>query len=90
MHAASGRLANAKGFDETEPIYAQRLPWFVRADARASYAFDTSFAAMTVYVEWLNVTLAREPIDARCFFGRCEQVYAPAVFVPNLGVRAEL
>ncbi|MDW8363700.1 MAG: TonB-dependent receptor [Myxococcales bacterium] len=87
--AQSGRMANAKGFDRTVPIYAQRLPWFGRIDARLSWHLRWGPADVSVYAEWLNVLLAREPIDARCFFGHCEQVYAPTVAVPNAGLRAQ-
>ncbi|MDH5672519.1 MAG: TonB-dependent receptor [Myxococcales bacterium] len=88
LHARSGRPFNR--FDVgTSPTYELRLPPFVRLDARLGYNFSTDFAQMHAYVEWLNVTLARERLGAECFFGSCQVQTAPPIYFPNLGVRAE-
>jgi hypothetical protein len=45
---------------------------------------------MLAYLEWLNITAAREYLDADCFFGQCTAQSAPPLSLPNLGIRAEL
>jgi hypothetical protein len=85
MQARSGRL-----IEQLNPRYAQRLPWFVRADARVGYMWKGRFANMLAYLEWLNITAAREYLDADCFFGQCTAQSAPPLSLPNLGIRAEL
>jgi hypothetical protein len=83
--ARSGRL-----IEQLNPRYEQRLPWFVRADARIGYAWDGRLGPMLAYIEWLNVGIAREYLDADCFFGQCTAQSAPPLALPNLGIRAEL
>jgi outer membrane receptor protein involved in Fe transport len=95
----SGKVASHTFVRLSRIYYEQRLPGFFRADAELAYAFDTSFGAMRVALEWLNLTLAREAIEISCDDGisvgknplsatPCPVRYAPALFFPNLGVRA--
>jgi hypothetical protein len=83
MQARSGRLVQ-----QLNPRYEQRLPWFVRADVRIGYAWQGRWANMLAYVEWLNLLVRREYLDADCVFGQCRAVTAPPVSIPNIGVRA--
>jgi hypothetical protein len=89
--------------DATDVIYfryERRLPAFFRADAQLIYAWTNSWAKMRVSLEWMNLTLSREAIDVSCdqyisasgVMGPldCGIEYAPAIFFPNLGIRAEL
>jgi hypothetical protein len=91
-----GRLSLRSGrpftqFDaNAKPIYELRLPGFVRVDARFGYTWGTSWGAMQAYVEWLNLTISKEALGAECFYGACRLQYAPAIFFPNAGVRAQL
>ena len=84
LHARSGRVV-----EQLNPQYEQRLPWFVRADVRIGYAWQSRFAAMTTYIEWLNVAARPEYLDADCLLGRCTATKAPPISLPNVGVRAE-
>lgn len=79
----------------------RRLPAFFRADAQLIYAWSNSWSRMRISLEWMNLTLSKEAIDLNCtddYFGgitspadvKCEIDYAPAIFFPNLGIRAEL
>ncbi len=85
MQARSGRL-----IEQLNPRYSQRLPWFVRGDARVGYRWKGRYANMLAYVEWLNISLAREYLDADCFVGQCTANAGPLLSIPNLGIRAEL
>jgi hypothetical protein len=89
LHAHSNRPFNQFDLGRQDPTYAIRLPWFMRADARVGYAWLTSWGAMLVYAEWLNLTLAQEALGAECLYGTCTKQTAPAVFIPNLGARAQ-
>ncbi len=89
VHVRSGRPFNQFDLGDTDPTYAVRLPWFLRADARVGYRWTTGWGAMLVYAEWLNLTLAAEELGAECLYGTCTAQTAPAIFLPNLGVRAE-
>jgi hypothetical protein len=82
--ARSGRL-----IEQLNPAYAQRLPWFVRLDMRLGYAWRGRFADMLAYVEWLNMLVRKEYLDADCLLGQCRASAAPVLSIPNLGVRAE-
>jgi hypothetical protein len=84
MQARSGRVV-----EQLNPAYTQRLPWFVRIDARIGYSWRGRFAAMTTYFEWLNVAMRKEYLDADCLLGFCRAKAAPVITLPNLGVRAE-
>jgi hypothetical protein len=82
-------------------VREQRLPGFFRADAQVIYAWTNSWSRMRVSLEWMNLTLSEEalqlncdePYDAMGFptGGEpvCEVEYAPAIFFPNIGIRAE-
>jgi hypothetical protein len=80
--------------------YERRLPAFFRADAQLIYAWTNSWAKMRVSLEWMNLTLSREALDVTCnehssVNGMSTQTdcgieYAPAIFFPSLGLRAEL
>jgi len=84
LHARSGRVV-----EQLNPQYEQRLPWFVRADVRIGYAWQSRYALMTTYIEWLNVAARPEYLDADCLLGRCTATKAPPISLPNLGIRAE-
>jgi hypothetical protein len=84
----SGRPFNQ--FDASaEPIYTLQLPGFVRVDARVGYGWATSWGAMQVYLEWLNLTLTSEALGAECFYGACSVQRAPVIYFPNAGLRAQ-
>jgi hypothetical protein len=96
----SGKLASHTFVREQQIRYEQRLPDFFRADAEVAYGWRTGWGKMRVGLEWLNVTLAREATDLECHDGiqtgknplratPCQVHYAPAIFFPNLGVRAQ-
>jgi len=89
--------------DATDVVYfryERRLPAFFRADAQLIYAWTNSWAKMRVSLEWMNLTLSREAIDVVCNEHSsvndvmaqidCGIEYAPAIFFPSLGIRAEL
>ena len=84
LQARSGRV-----IEQLNPRYEQRLPWFVRADARIGYAWKGRYAQMTAYLEWLNVVGQGEYLDADCLLGHCKATQAPPISLPNLGVRAD-
>jgi hypothetical protein len=84
LQARSGRVV-----EQLNPRYTQRLPWFIRLDARVGYAWRGRFANMTAYLEWLNLLMRPEYIDADCLLGVCRAKAAPVITLPNLGVRAE-
>lgn len=84
LHARSGRL-----IEQLNPRYEQRLPWFVRGDMRVGYAWRARFADMVAYIEWLNLGVQGEYLDADCLFGRCIATRAPPISIPNLGLRAD-
>jgi hypothetical protein len=82
--ARSGRL-----IEQLNPRYSQRLPWFVRTDARIGYRWKGRFANMLAYFEWLNMLVRNEYLDADCLLGTCRAAAAPAISIPNVGIRAE-
>lgn len=84
VHARSGRVV-----EQLNPSYTQRLPWFVRLDARIAYGWEGRYAKMVAYVEWLNFLARREYLDADCFLGQCTANVAPPISLPNIGVRAD-
>ena len=75
--------------------YEQRLPPFFRLDVQISYGWRPDWGRMRLTLEWLNATLSREPIALECDWEtfmvrpRCGVDYTPAIFVPNLALRAE-
>ena len=86
----SGKPANQFTDQGVPPYYKLRLPGFYRLDGRISYQFGLASARLTVYAEVLNFTLAREAVDAECFFGSCRAVREIPIWFPNLGVRGEM
>jgi outer membrane receptor protein involved in Fe transport len=96
----SGKDASATFVRATPIRYEQRLPGFFRADLQLSYSWRTFWGRLRVSLEWFNVTIAREATDIQCKDGvatgtdpltatPCAITRAPALFFPNLGVRAE-
>jgi hypothetical protein len=96
----SGKPASHLFLRETEIRYEQRLAGFFRADLHISYDFRPSWGALRLTLEWFNVTLSREETDIICRDGvgvgsdplaatPCRVQRAPALFFPNVGVRAE-
>jgi TonB dependent receptor len=96
----SGKIASYVFVRDPPLRYEQRLPGFFRADLNVSYGWQPSWGAVRVTIEWFNVTLSRESTDVVCRDGvgvgadplkstPCPIQYAPALFFPNLGVRAE-
>jgi len=78
----------------------RRLPGFYRIDAQMGYGWKTGWGAMELTVEWFNVTLSREARSYQCGLditdksrkassNLCKVEYEPALFMPNLSVRAE-
>ena len=90
LHARTGRLERAFVFDPSgQPRALEvRLPTFERVDAGASYTWRAGPANVSLAIEWLNVTLAREPVGLECTLSSCVVERAPAVFYPNAAVRA--
>ena len=88
LYLRSGRPFNQ--FDaNADPIYTLQLPGFMRIDARVGYGWSTSWGAMQVYLEWLNLTLTSEALGAECFYGACSVQRAPVIYFPNAGLRAQ-
>jgi hypothetical protein len=99
----SGKNASHIFIREGEIPYQQRLAGFFRADANISYGWKPSWGSLRVSLEWFNLTLSREESSIDCdktddiTSGRdplktavpCPVRRAPALFFPNLGVRAE-
>jgi hypothetical protein len=85
---------------DTGQRVARRLPGFYRLDARTSWAWTTSFAELELSLEWANLTFTREPLGFACGLdvttaqrpppdSTCSVRYAPALVIPNLGLRAK-
>ncbi|HET8936121.1 MAG TPA: TonB-dependent receptor [Polyangiales bacterium] len=99
----SGKNASHIFIREAEIPYQQRLAGFFRADANISYGWHPSWGSLRVTLEWFNLTLSREESSIDCdktddiTSGRdplktavpCPVKRAPALFFPNLGIRAE-
>ncbi|UJR78157.1 TonB-dependent receptor [Sandaracinus amylolyticus] len=96
----SGRVVGRYFIEPTQLTaqrYEQRLPWFFRGDAEIAYAWDAGWGRLRVSLGWTNVTLSEEPIALECNHdsnGRpeapCAVQTAPPIFLPSLGIRAEL
>jgi len=70
-----------------------RMPGFFRGDLQFSYSWKNSWARMRFGLEWFNFTISREAIttggcDAAAM--GCRPEYAPAIFAPNLSLRADI
>jgi hypothetical protein len=99
----SGKNASHIFIRQGEIHYEQRLAGFFRADANISYGWQPSWGSLRVTLEWFNLTLSREESSIDCdktddiTSGRdpletavpCPVKRAPALFFPNLGIRAE-
>jgi hypothetical protein len=96
----SGKIASEIFLREAQVRYEQRLAGFFRADLHVSYGWRPSWGSLRVALEWFNLTLSREETDIQCRDGigigsdplsatPCPVQRAPALFFPNLGVRAE-
>jgi outer membrane receptor for ferrienterochelin and colicin len=96
----SGKPASHIFVREQQVRYEQRLHGFFRADLHLSYDFHPSWGSLRLTLEWFNVTLSREETDILCRDGvgigsdplsatPCRVQRAPALFFPNLGLRAE-
>jgi outer membrane receptor protein involved in Fe transport len=99
----SGKNASHIFIRADEIHYDQRLGGFFRADANISYGWQPSWGSLRVTLEWFNLTLSREESSIDCdrtddiTSGRdplktavpCPVKRAPALFFPNLGIRAE-
>jgi hypothetical protein len=97
LHYRSGKPAVNTIFDfaqgRLERLHA-RLPPFLRVDLNAGYRWATSWGALWITLQWLNVGFARETTKRDCRFDsslnlRCEVDYQPAIVLPNAGIRAE-
>jgi hypothetical protein len=100
LHFRSGKIASATFLRDRPIRYQQRLPGFFRTDVELSYGWETGWGKLRVALEWFNATLSREPTGIECHDGvtvgqdpanatPCSVVKAPAIFFPNLGMRAE-
>ena len=72
----------------------RRLPAFFRTDIGFGYSWEPSWGRMRLALEWLNLTLSREARTVQCSGSRdgqitCRPDYLPALFFPNIGLRAE-
>jgi hypothetical protein len=93
-------MANMTFLREGPIRYEQRLPAFFRADVMFGYGWVASWARLRLALEWWNLTLSREATGIECTDGvktaanplsatPCKVTYAPAIFLPNLGIRAD-
>lgn len=87
----TGKIDGSLMFRQGLQLEQQRLPGFFRLDLQAAYAWSTGWGRMRFGVEWLNATLSREPQEYRCngMSPGCTVDYLPAIFIPNLSLRAE-
>ena len=112
VHYRSGKVASDSGVVGFSDVVTgesgavpynieRRLPGFFRVDAQIIYAWTNSWSRMRISLEWMNLTLSREPLDIGCdeelssssvipTSVNCHVEYAPAIFFPNIGLRAEL
>jgi hypothetical protein len=70
-----------------------RMPGFFRGDLQFSYSWKNSWARMRFGLEWFNLTISREALNVgSCDVAanRCSIDYAPAIFAPNLSLRADI
>ncbi len=96
LFARSGRVPFEK--DIYRPNH--RLPGFYRLDLTLANRWKTSWGHMRLSLEWFNVTFSREAIAYNCElqydmtlpdYGEigCTTEYAPAIVIPNIGLRGE-
>ncbi|MDH5673094.1 MAG: Plug domain-containing protein [Myxococcales bacterium] len=89
VHVRSGRPFNHFEAASAIPTYEVRLAPFARLDTRIAYRFEPDWGELLLYAEWLNLTFAQESLGAECLYGSCQAQTAPAIVLPNLGVRAQ-
>src|SRR5690606_13180406 len=100
LHFRTGKVATETlifwdGISLPYPVRVERrLPGFFRLDARISRRWSTDWGHMQIAFEWMNVTMSREPTDIHCDetapdAANCDVDSSPAIFFPNLGIRAE-
>ncbi len=105
VFARSGRAEGWLWLDPAGAIqqYVQRVPWFVRLDAKVAYEWAKPGRRMRIALEWINITQARDAqeIDSADMTapGQCQwRVGVPdqpcpirfttAIWFPNLSFRA--
>ena len=98
LHYRSGKPAVNTVFDFSDFSFERlhiRLPPFFRADVTVAYQWPVSFGTLALSFQFLNATLSREATKRDCSLAdgvnvSCQIDYQPAIFLPNLGLRAEL
>ena len=105
LFARSGRAEGWLWLDPAGAVqqYVQRIPWFVRLDAKVAYDWAKPGRRMRVALEWINITQARDAqeIDSRdttappqCQWRvgvpaePCPIRFTTAIWFPNLSFRA--
>jgi hypothetical protein len=96
-HYRSGKPAVNTFFDFTQGAFHRthtRLPPFFRLDLQLSREFEVSFGRLVASLELQNVTFSREAVKRDCRLDAalevvCEVDHAPAIVLPNAGLRAE-
>ena len=100
LHYQSGKVASHTFVRDRPILYEQRLPGFFRADAELAYSWATHWGRLRLALEWLNVSMSREATDIDCHDGvqtgkdplsttPCPVRFAPPIFFPDLGLRAQ-
>lgn len=75
-----------KAPDPTDPD-STRLPPFFRVDLRLEKKWQLGHKAwISAVAEWLNATLSKEAVAARCTLQGCESQTVGPVTIPSLGV----
>jgi hypothetical protein len=75
----------------------ERLPGYARLDAMISNRWPTRWGHMRFSLEWFNTTFSREAVGFQCDPPivvvirprSCSVQYAPAIVIPNIGLRGE-
>jgi len=105
VFARSGRAEGWLWLDPAAAIqqYVQRVPWFVRLDAKVAYEWAKPGRRMRIALEWINITRARDAQEIDSSDGTapgqcqwrvgvpdraCPIRYTTAIWFPNLSFRA--
>ena len=105
VFARSGRAEGWLWLDPAGAVqqYVQRVPWFVRLDAKIAYEWAKPGRRMRVALEWINITQARDaqetdstdmtaPPQCQWRVGvpdePCPIRFTTAIWFPNLSFRA--
>jgi hypothetical protein len=105
VFARSGRAEGWLWLDQAGAIqqYVQRVPWFVRLDAKIAYEWVKPGRRMRIALEWINITQARDAqeIDSTVVTASpecqwrvgvpaepCPIRFTTAIWFPNLSFRA--